>query len=111
MSDKRDTKAVRPTDLRVKTEATFHDSAYQDHLRESAGTFYGLMDNCSRFYRSFLKTHCPGKRVLEYGCGENSVAPFLMANGADNYVGIDISSVAIEQAKRAWPQNRATANV
>jgi SAM-dependent methyltransferase len=59
------------------------------------------MENCSRSYRQFLKAHCAGKRVLEYGCGENSVAPFLMENRADSFVGIDISDVAIEQAKQS----------
>jgi SAM-dependent methyltransferase len=92
---------VRPAELRTKAEADFHNSAYQEGLRKSASSFYVLMENCSRSYRQFLKAHCAGKRVLEYGCGENSVAPFLMENQADSFVGIDISDVVIEQAKES----------
>lgn len=92
---------MRSAAVRVKSEADFHNSVYRGKLRKSASSFYKLMDSCSCYYRQFLKMHCAGKTVLEYGCGENSVAPFLFKNGARSYAGIDISSTAIEQAERA----------
>jgi SAM-dependent methyltransferase len=92
---------MRSAELRAKTEADFHNSAYEGKVRKTASSFYELMDNCSRYYRQFLKVHCAGKRVLEYGCGENSVAPFLLNNGVSSYVGIDISSVAVDEAEKS----------
>jgi SAM-dependent methyltransferase len=90
---------MRSAELRAKAEAEFHDSAYQEGTRRSASHFYELIDNCSRDYRGFLKERCAGKRVLEYGCGENSVAPLLVASGAESFVGIDISEVAVVGAR------------
>jgi len=95
---------MRTAEIRVKAEAEFHDATYQSGTRKSISRFYELMEDSSRFYRSFLKERAAGKQVLEYGCGENSAAPFLVNNGAQAIVGIDISDVAIEQAKNARVQ-------
>ncbi|MBK8574351.1 MAG: class I SAM-dependent methyltransferase [Elusimicrobia bacterium] len=40
-----------------------------------------------------------GKSVLEIGCGTARLLPSIMEAGATKYVGVDISSVAIEAAK------------
>jgi SAM-dependent methyltransferase len=92
---------MRSAVLRAKSEADFHDAAYQERVRTSASSFYSLLEHGSSYYRQFLRARCPGKCVLEYGCGENSVAPYLIRNGVSSYVGIDISSVAIAAAEKA----------
>jgi len=92
---------MRTAEIRVKAEAEFHDSTYQNGTRKSISRFYDLMEDSSRFYRNFLRVRTAGKQVLEYGCGENSAAPFLANHGAQVIAGIDISDVAIEQAKKA----------
>ncbi len=99
---------MRTAEVRVKAEAEFHDSTYQSGTRKSISRFYDLMEESSRFYRNFLGARAAGKQVLEYGCGENSAAPFLADRGAQAIVGIDISNVAIEEAKKAHSHIRGS---
>lgn len=50
--------------------------------------------------RSILKKIAPGKSVVELGCGSGLLAEDILAFGAKNYSGFDISSVAVEAAKK-----------
>ena len=91
---------MRSGEAKAKAEAEFHNIAYQAGIRKSISPAYELMADCSRFYRNFLKARCENQSILEFGCGENSVAPFLMKNGAQRVVGIDISDVAVHIANQ-----------
>jgi ubiquinone/menaquinone biosynthesis C-methylase UbiE len=46
-----------------------------------------------------LLSNCQNKDILEYGCGLSSYSYFLARNGALSAKAIDISDVAIEQAR------------
>jgi SAM-dependent methyltransferase len=92
---------MRSAKERAKAEAEFHNMEYREKSRASAYSFYHLIENCSRYYRGYLTAHCGGKQVLEYGCGENSVAPLLVDHGVERFDGVDISEVAVEDARRA----------
>lgn len=48
---------------------------------------------------SLLSPHVRGRRVVELGCGSGLLARHLMALGADSYLGVDISQVAIARAR------------
>jgi SAM-dependent methyltransferase len=49
--------------------------------------------------QNVLRQVVKGKSVLEIGCGTARLLPSIMEAGATKYVGVDISSVAIEEAK------------
>ena len=86
-------------ELRVQKEAEFHNSAYEEGLRRGVSKYYEVMRESQDFYRNYLKAHCQSGHVLEYGCGQNSLARFLAGSGAARVTGIDISEVAVRQVR------------
>ncbi len=50
--------------------------------------------------RSILRKVAPGRTILELGCGSGQLAEQCISFGAERYVGIDISNVAIQSAKQ-----------
>jgi SAM-dependent methyltransferase len=87
-------------ELRIEREAEFHNKAYADGLRSPASKYYEVIESSRTLYRDYLEAHCKGAEVLEYGCGQNSLARFLVAVGAAKVTGIDISEVAVRQAEK-----------
>jgi len=87
-------------ETKQRKEQEFHDAAFNQGVRRQVSRFYLIMDSCHGFYRSHLRTHCPGSRVLEIGCGQDSNAFFMGKLGAAEVCGIDISNVAIAQAEQ-----------
>lgn len=87
-------------DERVAHERAFHDERYRDENREAQDKYYaGLQESDARFH-ALIERFEPGQRVLELGCGIESVA-FALARRGVEVVGIDISSVAVEKASAA----------
>src|SRR5690242_15138007 len=83
---------------RYSKERDFHNKSFSEGTRGGADRFYEII-NCSRaFYEGFLAANCLNKSVLEYGCGPGSYAFFLAQRGA-TVTGIDISDIAIDQAR------------
>jgi ubiquinone/menaquinone biosynthesis C-methylase UbiE len=79
-------------------EREFHDHAFRKGTRAKVTEFYAVVRGSRAFYENYLAVRCPGKKTLEYGCGPGSYALFLAERGA-RVTGIDISPVAIEQAR------------
>ena len=86
-------------EVRYQKEADFHNSAYSEKLREGTWKYYDALDHSRSAYQEYLRTHCKGAHVLEYGCGQNSLGRYLARHGAAEIVGIDISEVAVQQAQ------------
>lgn len=84
--------------MRKKREAELHNRFFTEHTRGRLAKFYSITESSRKFYEEFLLRECRGKRILEYGCGLGSYAFFLAKKGSE-VTGIDISKVAIEQAK------------
>lgn len=85
---------------RLERERDFHNATFADHSRSAASKFYKVERAPMDRYAELLTLPDPGsKRVLEYGCGPGSHAFFLAKRGID-VTGIDISDVAIEQARQ-----------
>ncbi len=79
---------------RFEHERAFHDERYRDDPRAAQDKFYiGLQESEQRF-RALVDRFQPGDRVLELGCGVESVAYSLARRGVE-VVGIDISTVAV----------------
>jgi ubiquinone/menaquinone biosynthesis C-methylase UbiE len=79
-------------------EQAFHDQAFREGTRAKVTEFYAVVRGSRAFYEKYLAVDSSGKRILEYGCGPGSYAFFLAERGA-TVTGIDISPVAIEQAR------------
>ena len=76
------------------------DQRYGYNKGAAQGRFYaGLSDSDSAF-RSLLDGFAAGDRVLQIGCGVDSIGFELAARGVE-VVGIDVSAVAVEQAALA----------
>lgn len=84
---------------RLSREQEFHDRAFAEDTRSSVGRFYAVARSSQRFYEAQLRRRCAEATVLEYGCGQGSSAYELAGAGARSVLGIDISPVAIEQAR------------
>jgi SAM-dependent methyltransferase len=83
---------------RKATEEQFYDRAYESGVLDTKNGFYDFSAGVLR-YRERILSGCAGKRVLEYGCGLGGQAFTLARNGAA-VTGIDISEVAVAQARR-----------
>lgn len=76
--------------------ATFCDR-HNSYIRKASGR---------RFYEKFLSKilkdrdiALSGKRVLELGCGTAPFIPFLLSEGIDSYLGIDLSESMLSLAR------------
>lgn len=88
-----------PAGPRYRKEIEFHDHAYTEQTRARMVGFYAISQFTKSYYRRLLEEHRPAGRVLEYGCGDSSHALELAARGSD-LIGIDISALAVEQARQ-----------
>src|SRR6266567_5983230 len=83
---------------RLAREEEFHNHIFADMTpRMPTDKFYSIGYRAKQFYEALITSDCPGKRVLEYGCGTGSCSLLLARSGAI-VTGIDISPIAIEQA-------------
>ncbi len=80
-----------------RTEREFFDGQVSTRSRRALGRYYAVMRNSTRDYRRRLARACPGKRVLEFGCGVGSEAINLAASSR-HVCGIDISPAAVRKA-------------
>jgi len=80
-------------------ERAFHNEAYTDLRRRRVWGFYDVTSASHARFRELLAAESPaGKEVLEFGCGLTTQAMSLASQGA-RVTGIDISDVAVEQAR------------
>jgi SAM-dependent methyltransferase len=85
-------------DERYRRERDFHDVAFATGARAKVSKWYPQDSPSKRAYATALGRFAPGQRVVEYGCGPGSAAFGLAAAGVE-VTGIDISPVAVEQAR------------
>jgi len=93
---------------RKREEAQYHDMLRAPELIADAERyqyltsnrkFYSITRQSKLFYQSWLIRNSPGHRVLDYGCGNAHHAILAARHGAE-VVGIDVSEVSVENAKR-----------
>ncbi len=84
---------------RQKREREFHNQEYLADGRSLLLKYYSVTDSIARSYQRRLLSYCRNQKVLEYGCGRGLDACMLAKNGA-KVVALDISDVAINQAKK-----------
>jgi ubiquinone/menaquinone biosynthesis C-methylase UbiE len=89
------------TDAQIERERSHYDHSYEHgEIRAATSKFYELSGEIVRAYDQFLQQRVPGKSVLDYGCGNGSNVERLAQMKPAFLSGIDISSVAIEQARQ-----------
>jgi ubiquinone/menaquinone biosynthesis C-methylase UbiE len=86
---------------RVQREQQFHNKRFTNpNLRQSkVARFYHVTQSIRESYMASLLTKSSNSTVVEYGCGTGSCAFQLSMADTRSVIGIDISSVAIEQAQ------------
>ncbi len=85
---------------RVARERDYHNHRFVDDSERASrvGRFYSAIEYGFDLYRRRVREEAAGRWLLEYGCGNGSLA-FELAEQARQVVGIDISDVAIHQAR------------
>jgi SAM-dependent methyltransferase len=89
---------------RTERERAWHDDRFANKPARGIAIqsfTQGLtLEALNRVYR-LVKSNCVGKDVLDYGCSMGEGALLIRKYGARSVHGIDISSVAVEQARAA----------
>jgi ubiquinone/menaquinone biosynthesis C-methylase UbiE len=89
------------TDAQIERERSHYDHSYEHgEIRAATSKFYDLNGEIMRAYDRFLQQRVPGKSVLDYGCGNGGNIERLAQMKPARVSGIDISPVAIEQARQ-----------
>jgi len=85
---------------RIARERMYHNQRFADDSERETrvGRFYAAICYGFDLYRKRVNEEARNRRVLEYGCGTGSLAFGLTAQ-AGQVIGIDISDVAIRQAR------------
>lgn len=101
--------AVDAIEDRKREEARFHDQRESDRHRLSPEeflrkypnkSFYAIDRASKQYLHEWLAERCPGRRALDYCCGNGEIALRLARYGAEAY-GIDISAQEIATAKQS----------
>lgn len=83
---------------RIERERAYHNERFRDESRLAQGKYYrAIRDGAERFTNRVIEK-AANADVLEYGCGNCSQARSL-ATTSRSICGIDISDVAIEEAR------------
>jgi ubiquinone/menaquinone biosynthesis C-methylase UbiE len=102
-------------DPRKQKESEFHDrmrdgaqiaAVGRDQYEEffSNHRFYRTATLSREYFFGYIERHARGKIALDFACGDGDVALRAAAAGAQLAVGIDISAVSVENARRAAEQ-------
>lgn len=87
------------TEARVRREKEFHDARFADgEGRRTSSAFYRAADPSKQRLAELVDRIEAGSKVLELGCGADSVAWDLWDRGVE-VTGIDIAAAAIEVAR------------
>lgn len=83
----------------LDNEKKYHDKLFGEGKGRGIGKYYSVNKIMDAYIEQLLLQECASRRVLEYGCGKGS-STFLLASRNAEVTGIDISEVAIEQARQ-----------
>jgi ubiquinone/menaquinone biosynthesis C-methylase UbiE len=103
---------VHDLEPRKKEEAVFHNferdrddaaviRAQQEIDVHANRKYYSIAGRSIGYVDDWLKTHAPGRVVLDYACGNGKFAMRAATLGASLVVGLDISDVSIRNAQNA----------
>jgi 2-polyprenyl-3-methyl-5-hydroxy-6-metoxy-1,4-benzoquinol methylase len=99
-------------------EAEFHDRLRDPALRNDPQLYSRLTSNkkwytvarqSKQFTESYLRSHSPGARALDFACGDGQYS-LLMAEAGADVTGIDISETSVENSISEARNRRLIAN-
>lgn len=82
--------------LRDKELASLKEFEYFSSYKK----WYSIIRSSDMYLENWLAKKCPNKKVLDYCCGNGGVSLRVAKWGANEVVGIDISNISIENAKK-----------
>ena len=87
---------------RIEREKQFHDRRYGDgnQRKQQVGKFYSITGSITKAYKEKVLANSKNSEAIEYGCGEGSYAVKIAKSNAKKVTGIDISPVALENARK-----------
>jgi len=90
---------------RKQKEREFHNLLQKKHSedRRSSDKFYSIVRRSDALMKSWVRARSENRWALDYGCGDGSYT-ILMAKGGAQAVGIDISDVSLQNAKKCAVQ-------
>jgi len=89
----------------VRGEEVAQERDKYDYYYSNA-KYYSVNRQIEEFWQKWLKQRCPGKTILEYGCGNGTRKTWFSARNGAHVTGIDISDVSIAKAtERAKQEN------
>ncbi len=93
---------------RIIYETEYHDSTCERVNSRSLPTTLvsGVLQEAEGYFYDLVRKKCPGKEVLDYGCGEGGLIGRLLTWDACRIFGIDISSGMIERASAVFKDPR-----
>jgi ubiquinone/menaquinone biosynthesis C-methylase UbiE len=111
LSRREEAEVVNKLSKRKLAELEFHDrdrdpeftsksSADEVERSRSNRKFYSTVQASREYTRSWIQASVPGQVFLDYACGNGEAAILAAHAGAALAIGIDISGVSIENAKR-----------
>ena len=80
-------------------EKDIHDKEFSEKARTKISKFYLIAQISNNYYIDYLNSIIKDKKLLELGCGPGNRS-FQLAQSGANITSIDISDVAIDQAKQ-----------
>lgn len=81
----------------IRNKATLADPAQREYYTANR-KFYSITRASRSYFEGWIRERCPGKRVLDFGCGDGEYALFAAQHHA-TAVGVDISPVSVENAR------------
>ena len=110
---------VKNLSIRKLKELEFHDrdrdQTFVNEVKESSDTFekfygnkkfYSITERSTQYMENWIKINSKNKIFLDYACGDGQMAIKAAKNGAKISLGLDISNVSIQNArKHAFEKN------
>ena len=97
---------------KIEREKQFHDDSYSEGQRlQQVGKFYSITGTITKAYKEKIIARSRNARAIEYGCGTGSYIGELANSPAKSAIGIDISPVAIEVARKQAAEQELKDNV
>lgn len=92
---------------RIANERSFHNARFSEEVRDAQGKYYASIKHGSAKFDQRVTELARNADVLEYGCG-SAIQGLEVAAIAKSLTGIDISDVAIEDARVASAERGLT---
>lgn len=84
--------------MRIARERAYHNSRFSEEVRDAQGKYYASIKHGAARFDKRVRQLAEGSDILEYGCG-SAIQGLELAKVARSLTGIDISDVAIDDAR------------